>query len=121
MSYEIKLVALEFHAFHGVYDHETLAGNTFLLDLNVRFPLSRLPLEDKIEAAPDYQILYRIAEEEMKIPSKLLETVALAIHKEIWKNFHEAIYVRVCIQKSNPPIGAPCKASAVVLESEEPF
>jgi dihydroneopterin aldolase len=121
MSYEIKLEALEFHAYHGVYDHETQAGNTFLLDLSARFPLSRLPLEDKIEDAADYQVLYQIAAEEMKTPSKLLETVALAIHKKIWKNFSDAVHVRVCIQKLNPPIGVPCRASVVVLESEESF
>ena len=121
MSYEIKLEAVEFHAHHGVYDHETQAGNTFLLDLSVRFALSRLPIEDKIEDAPDYQELYRIAAEEMKIPSKLLETVALAIHKKIWKRFGDATHVRVCIQKCNPPIGVPCKASVVILESDESF
>lgn len=121
MSYEIKLEAIEFHAHHGVYDYETQAGNTFLLDLSVRFPLSRLPLEDKIEDAPDYQELYRIAAEEMKIPSKLLETVALAIHKKTWKIFPDAIHVKVRVQKLNPPIGVPCKASSVVIESEESF
>lgn len=121
MSYEIKLEAVEFHAHHGVYDYETQAGNTFLLDVSVRFPFSRLPLEDRIEDAPDYQTLYSIAAEEMKVPSKLLETVALAIHKRIWKIFSDAIHVRVVVQKLNPPIGAPCKASIVVVESEEQF
>jgi dihydroneopterin aldolase len=121
MSYEIKLEALEFHAFHGAYEYERQAGNTFVLDLCVRFPLSRLPLEDSLDKAPDYSILYHIAEEEMKISSKLLETVALSIHKKIWKNFPEAIHVQVSIHKLNPPIGAPCKASAVVIQSEEPF
>jgi 7,8-dihydroneopterin aldolase/epimerase/oxygenase len=121
MSYSIKLVALEFHAFHGVYDFEQQAGNNFILDLSVRFPLSRLPLEDSIDKAPDYQLLYHIASEEMKTASKLLETVALAIHKKIWKSFPEAVHVSVSIKKSNPPIGVPCQASAVVLESDEAF
>ncbi|MDB5258207.1 MAG: folB [Chitinophagaceae bacterium] len=121
MSYEIKLEALEFHAFHGVHDYEQQAGNTFLLDLCVRFPLSRLPLEDSIDKAPDYSILYQIAADEMKISSKLLETVALSIHKKIWKNYPDAIHVRVSIHKLNPPIGAPCKASSVVIQSEESF
>lgn len=121
MSYEIKLEGLEFHAFHGVYDYEQQAGNTFILDLSVRFPLLRIPLHDSIEEAPDYQMLYLIAAEEMKIRSKLLETVALAIHKRVWKSFPDATQVRVCIKKLNPPIGAPCHASVVVLESEESF
>jgi len=121
MSYEIKLESLEFHAFHGVYDYEQQAGNTFILDLTVRFALSRLPLQDKIEEAPDYQLLYHIATEEMKVPSKLLETVALSMHKKIWKSFPDALHVRVSIKKLNPPIGAPCKASVVVLESNESF
>lgn len=121
MSYEIKLEGVEFHAFHGVYDYEQQAGNSFILDLSVRFSLSRLPLQDKIEEAPDYQMLYRIAEEEMKVSSKLLETVALSIHKKIWKTFPDATHVRVSIKKLNPPIGAPCKSSTVVLESDESF
>ena len=121
MSYEIKLEGLEFHAFHGVYDYEQEAGNNFLLDLSVRFPLSRLPLEDNLEKAADYQVLYKVAAEEMNISSKLLETVALAMHKKIWKNFPDALHVKVSIQKLNPPIGALCKSSAVVLESDESF
>ncbi|MDF2457438.1 MAG: dihydroneopterin aldolase [Cytophagaceae bacterium] len=121
MSYEIKLEEIEFHAFHGVYDYEQQAGNTFVLDLSVRFSLSRLPLHDNIEEAPDYQMLYHIAAEEMKVSSKLLETVALSIHKKVWKAFPDASHVRVSIKKLNPPIGNPCKASAVVLESDESF
>lgn len=121
MSYQIKLEGIEFHAFHGVHDYEQQAGNTFVLDLCVTFPLSRLPLEDTIDKAPDYTILYQLAAEEMNNSSKLLETVALSIHKKTWRNFPDANRVRVSIQKLNPPIGAPCKASAVVIESEESF
>ncbi len=66
-------------------------------------------------------MLYRIAAEEMQVSSKLLETAGLAIHKKIWKTFPDAVHVRVCLKKLNPPVGAPCQASVVVLESSEAF
>ncbi|MDB5272191.1 MAG: folB [Chitinophagaceae bacterium] len=121
MTYEIKLEGLQFQAHHGVYDYEKKTGNTFVLDLCVRFPLSRIPLHDNIQEAPDYQLLHRVASEEMKVPKQLLETVAASISKKLWSTFSDASHIRVCIKKMNPPIGAICEASVVVLESESPF
>jgi dihydroneopterin aldolase len=121
MMYEIKLEGLTFHAYHGAYDFERKAGNAFVLDLSVRFPLSRIPLHDSIEDAPDYQWLHRIAADEMKVTRHLLETVALSISRRLWTTFPEAVGVRVSIKKSNPPIGDLCQSSGVVLESETPF
>ena len=121
MTYEIKLEGLQFQAHHGVYEYEKKAGNTFVLDLCVRFPLSRLPLHDNIQEAPDYQLLHRVAAEEMMVPKQLLETVAASIGKKLWSTFPDAVQVRVCIKKMNPSIGVVCEASVVVLESESPF
>ncbi|HSZ71291.1 MAG TPA: dihydroneopterin aldolase [Cytophagaceae bacterium] len=117
MTYEIRLEGLKFHAYHGVYEYEQKAGNTFVLDLSVRFPLAQLPLHDAIEETPDYQLLHLIAADEMKIPRRLLETVAFAIFQRLWETFPEAVWVKVSIKKNNPPIGTSCQASAVVLES----
>lgn len=121
MSYAIRLEALQFQAFHGVYEFERKAGNLFTLDISVEFSLSRLPKEDNIDQAPNYQTLYSIAEQEMKVPRQLLETVAVAMHKRVWENFPEATEVAISIQKANPPIGASCKASSVVLVSNKPI
>jgi dihydroneopterin aldolase len=121
MMYEIKLEGLQFQAYHGVYEYEKKAGNTFVLDLCVCFPFSRIPLHDNLQEAPDYQLLHRVAAEEMKMPKQLLETVAATISKKLWNTFPDASQIRVCIKKMNPPIGAVCEASVVVLESDSPF
>ena len=121
MSYEIKLEGLSFHAFHGVYEYERKAGNTFLVDVSVKFPLSRLPLEDDMSLTPDYQLLNSIVKEEMTTRWQLLETLARLITSRLWNSFSDAIKITVGIRKMNPPLGNVCTASAVVLETDKPL
>jgi 7,8-dihydroneopterin aldolase/epimerase/oxygenase len=121
MSYEIKLEGLSFHAFHGVYDYERKAGNTFLVDVSLQFPISRLATEDDLSLTPDYQALNEIVKEEMGIPRQLLETLARGITSRLWNSFPDAVKIRVSIKKANPPLGNVCAFSSVVLETEHPL
>lgn len=121
MSYTVKLEGLSCQAFHGVYDYERKAGNTFWVDVEITFPLSRLPERDDIALTPDYQILNSLVQEEMKQPRQLLETVARAMTNRLWQFFPEALGVKIVIRKSNPPIGSVCKASCVIVETNGPL
>ncbi len=121
MSYEIKLEGLSFKAFHGVYDFEQKEGNTFLVDVGVRFSIDRLPVSDDILTVPDYQVINTVVCEEMNVPKYLLETVARSISVRLWNTFPEAKRVKISIRKTNPPLGNTCSASCVVLETEMPL
>ncbi len=121
MSYKVKLEGLSFHAFHGVYEYERKVGNTFGVDVEVSFPLSRLPERDDLSLSPDYQVLNTVVQEEMKESRQLLETVARSITLRLWKCFPEAINIKIEIRKSNPPIGTVCHASCVVIETQSPL
>jgi 7,8-dihydroneopterin aldolase/epimerase/oxygenase len=121
MSYTIKLEGLSFYAFHGVYDYERQAGNTFLVDVEVEFPLSRLPQVDDMAETPDYQLLHTIVKEEMSIPCQLLETLARHMTSRLWDSFAEVRQVKIQLRKLNPPIGNVCASSSVVLVTQQPL
>ena len=121
MSYEIRLEGLSFHAFHGVYDFEKKEGNTFLVDVTVSFPIARLPEQDELALAPDYQVINSIVKKEMENPRQLLESVARSITVCLWDAFKDAIKIHVVLRKLNPPLGNDCHASCVALETRGPL
>jgi len=121
MSYEIRLEGLSFHSFHGVYDFEKKEGNTFLVDVTVSFSITRLPEQDELVLAPDYQVVNRIVKAEMENPRQLLESVARTITICLWDAFKDAIKIKVVLRKLNPPLGNACHASCVALETSSPL
>lgn len=113
MTGKVSLEGLEFHAFHGVYPHERESGNWFEVDIAVEADFSAAAKEDNITGTVNYEELFRIVREEMEKPSKLLETVAEKIVKNVLKQFPEVLQVELKISKLNPPIGGKCKRASI--------
>lgn len=112
---EIALNEIEFFAYHGYYEEEREIGNTFFLDINVQLNDLKEVENDDLQNTVNYERLYKIAEEEMAIPVKLLETVVFKITEKIFKEFPAVIAAQVTLRKSNPPIGGKCKDAAVKI------
>ena len=115
MTGRVSLEGLEFHAHHGVYDHEREEGNNFEVDMHVDTDFSAGAREDDIHGTVDYEILYRIVNDAMKQPSKLLETVAEKIVEAVFLELPAVLFVELKISKLNPPIGGKCKRASVRL------
>lgn len=115
MTGKISLEGLEFHAFHGVYPHERESGNFFVVDVSVETDFSMAANHDDLEGTVNYETIFRIVKEEMDRPSKLLETVAAKIIRDIFAAFPAASQVDLKISKLNPPIGGKCRLSAVTV------
>lgn len=111
----IELNGMSFFARHGVYEKERTEGNQFIVDLRVEADLERASETDSLDDTVDYQKLYSIVEQEMEIPSSLLEHVAGRIIRRIRNEIPGVISASVKIAKKKPPLGGAVSSSSVTL------
>lgn len=112
---EINLNDAEFFAFHGYYPEEQLLGCRFLVSISVSFTPSDKLHEDELKNTVNYEQLYNIACEEMKVTRKLIETVATGIFDTIKQQFPFINSAKVTIKKMNPPLKGKVGHSSVVI------
>jgi len=111
----IEIEGMEFYAFHGHFEVEKIAGNRFLVNLQIEVDCSKAGQSDRLEDTLDYQKAYLIVKEEIAIPSDLLEHVAQRIINRIKAEFQEAQKVSVKVSKMNPPMGGQIRKVSVTL------
>ncbi len=99
---KIALEGLRLFARHGYYEEERLLGREFILDIYVVADLGSPGRTDQLKDTLNYEIIIAICQEEMKIPSKLLEHVAYRIRERILALTGGDAEVRVRISKPNP-------------------
>jgi 7,8-dihydroneopterin aldolase/epimerase/oxygenase len=115
-KFTIELENMKFYAFHGHFEVEQKAGNHFVVNLMVETGKPDAAETDRLEDALDYQRLYQIVQEEMKITSHLLEHVANRIANRIEAAFVSVSRMKVKISKMNPPMGGEMQQVSVTLE-----
>ena len=101
----IYLRDLHFHAYHGVEPQERKVGNDYLLSLRLQYPIDAAMLSDNVLDTVNYADVYRIAEQEMQVPSNLLERVAYRMADRIFRRFAFVGAVDIQLTKLNPPMG----------------
>lgn len=92
------------YAFHGCIDEEAKAGGYFTVDISVTGDWSTAAKTDELSDAVDYVTLSKVAIEEMKVRSKMIETVAYRIAERIKKEHVLVKTVNVSITKERAPI-----------------
>jgi len=115
---KIELLGLEFFAYHGVYDEEQKAGNNFIVNLSVAGNFDAAVENDDLKGTIDYEKLYALISDEMKIRSRLLEHVAGRIINRVIKVLPEVKEIEVGIEKLNPPINGKCRATKVSISKK---
>ncbi|QCR24586.1 dihydroneopterin aldolase [Pontibacter sp. SGAir0037] len=113
---QIALEGMEFFAFHGYYDEEQKIGNKYGIDLYIETDLSRAAESDELQQTVNYEVLYALALEEMKIPARLLEHIGHRIIDRVYEHFPFVQSVKISVYKFNPPLGGICKWAKVSLE-----
>ena len=101
----IKLKNIKVFAYHGCLKEETKIGSDYRIDLIVKTNLNTSSKTDSLNDTVDYVLLYKIVDEEMNIPSKLLETVIKRIIDRIFLESGLVTKATVSVSKINPPIG----------------
>lgn len=102
---QIQLENIRIFANHGCLPEETKIGSDYRVDLKVNTDLKPSALSDDLKDTVDYVFLNKVLREEMAIPSKLLETVALRILNRVMEGASTVTKATVWVSKINPPIG----------------
>ena len=106
---------MEFHAFHGVLEHEKLEGNLFIVDFKGEVDMSKAAESDQLEDTLNYALIYDAVAKEMETPSELLEHVAGRIIKAIAADCPQLESFSVRVSKKQPPVAGPVHWSRVTL------
>jgi len=114
----VALEGMDFFAYHGFYDEEQKIGNKYTVDLIVKTDLSHSGNSDQLDHTVNYEKLYQLVDEAMKISSRLLENVASRIISSTLKAFPFVEKVEVSIIKHNPPVGGVCRQSRITMSRE---
>jgi len=114
----IILNNIKTYSYHGCMDEEEKIGTEFRTDIKVKTDLYKAAKTDNLKYGLDYTRLNEIVMEQMKIRSKLMETVALRIIKQILKEFKIAQEVQVTITKLNPPVGGNIEAVSIQMKKK---
>ena len=104
MSDRISLRGLRIFGNHGVFEHERVDGQTFVVDLDLGFDLSAAASTDALADTIDYGA---VAETAVRVvgadPCNLIETVAVRLADAVLAH-HRVDSVTVSIHKPDAPI-----------------
>lgn len=107
MIQKIQLTGLRFFSHHGLYEEEQKKGGWFLVDIEFQCDATKAIKTDDISGTINYEQIYSIVREEMKIPSKLIEHVAGRINSRILEEIKGVSNLRIALKKLEAPLGGP--------------
>ena len=113
---KIELKNIKLYCYHGCMAEETIIGSDYVVDVMVEGDFSQAAETDNLEFAIDYVTLNAIVEQEMMIPSKLLEHVGLRILKRFKNELPDIISAVVKISKLTPPINGDVEKVRVIMK-----
>ncbi len=99
----IQLDAVQFYAYHGIFDEEKTLGNNYVVDIKIEVSANKQIIESITETI-DYALVFDMLKKRMQIPTPLLETIATDFCHTILNNFQLASSIDFSIKKMNPPI-----------------
>jgi dihydroneopterin aldolase len=114
---KISIEGMVFFANHGFYEEENKIGGKFAVDITFETLFKpEATQEDNLEGTVNYEKVYAIVQEEMKITSKLLEHLAQRIMDRLYLQFNDISNIRLKVSKLSPPLGGEVKAVSILLE-----
>lgn len=112
----IILENMEFHAYHGVLEHEKTLGNTFLVTLDMEVNTEKAGVSDQLEDTVDYSLIYNTVRKVMEYPSNLIEHVAHRMADDIMTKFVRVLSIRLRLTKLNPPLEGKVEKVSIEIE-----
>lgn len=112
----IQVHGIRCYSLHGCLKEETKIGGTFEVNIDLFCDFSIAAQTDALIDTIDYVKVNKIVEEEMSVPSKLIETVAYRILRKLRSTSTTILKCRIEIQKINPPIDGDVKYVSVIVE-----
>lgn len=115
MKTSIELKNMRFYAYHGVFPQETVLGNEFEVSLTMDADITKACQTDNVEDTINYADVYDLVNEEMKIPSKLIEHVAHRIFEKVKNRYPQITFLKIRLAKLNPPVNGEVERSEVII------
>lgn len=112
----IEIEGMEFYAYHGHFKEEQVVGNKFLVNVALKTNCSDAAETDNLQDALNYQVVYKLIQEEMGKKSHLLENIAKRILDSLYSNFKNLENAQIKISKMNPPMGGQIEKVSITLE-----
>lgn len=115
MADRIELRGLTVHGRHGVYEHERVSGQDFVVDITVWIDLADAAASDELADTYDYDALARLAAAVVAGPPRnLIETVGGEIADRVMDD-GRVHAVEVVVHKPQAPIQQKFADVAVVV------
>ncbi|SRR6056297_128965 len=114
----VRVENIRVYGHHGCLSEETTIGSDYLVNILVKTNLSKAAVSDALVDTVDYVHINKIVEEEMAVPSKLLEHVAKRISDRIFSEISMVKKSTVAVSKINPPINGDVEKVTIVLKSK---
>jgi len=115
MADRIELRGLTVHGRHGVYEHERVSGQDFVVDITVWIDLADAAASDELADTYDYDALARLAAAVVAgSPRNLIETVGGEIADRVMDD-GRVHAVEVVVHKPQAPIQQKFADVAVVV------
>jgi len=112
---QIALEGMRFYAYHGFYEEEQIIGNNYVIDVYIDTDFSAAVEEDDLYKTINYETVFLICQKEMRIKTKLLETIAARILYGLKYQFQNIHQVTIRIKKENPMPGVKLDSSTIEL------
>ena len=98
----INLNNLSFYSYHGLYEHERINGNSFIVNATIKYIPVSLIID--IFHTIDYVCIYELIKQRMDIATPLLETIVMEMANEILTKYQQVVEVEISLTKEKPPI-----------------
>lgn len=115
----IAIEGMQFYAFHGFYKEEQTLGGKYSVDVYVKTNFLQAAENDLLQKTINYETIFAIAEREMQQPSKLIEHVCKRILDATASEFSTIEYIKVRVNKFQPPLKG--NVDKVYVELEQSF
>ena len=114
----VRVENIRVYARHGCLPEETVIGSDYLVTIQVKTNLSKAAVSDNLSDTVDYVHINKIVEEEMEVPSKLLEHVAKRISDRLFNEISLVKKSKISVSKINPPMNGDVEKVTIVLKSK---
>ena len=111
----IFLNDVRIYAYHGVMPQERAVGGWYRVWVDADYDFTRALETDNVDDTLDYSRMLAVVNQEMNVPSQLLEHVAGRIAKALFRSFPDIRSAEIKLVKENPPMGNDTGGAGVLL------
>lgn len=111
----IFLNDVRIYAYHGVMPQERTVGGWYRVWVDADYDFTRALETDNVDDTLDYSRMLAVVNQEMNVPSQLLEHVAGRIAKALFRSFPDIRSAEIKLVKENPPMGNDTAGAGVLL------